>query len=398
MLLVRATFGWRTPFSSFSKVLFFCFEQQDREGQESLLKRKSQIWTQAGPDPNAQMTCPVSRICAKLLAVDSWDHQSSRLSLSRRANKSFPEMLSYSLKKQTDCQTKHFWKNTFLPGETEWRWEIWGTGCSIFVNVIGEYKSYIRSLEPIHQPITITPQHPVLLRSHNVCHIHIRLHTPCNNLVVHPLRNEILTENGCETMFFDEGSVKLNRPWNPVMNYRHLIVWFHSSIAAAVLIYNNCHTCEVRSFSSYTQKYIFLPWWTRKGCGKIKNIWIKNRWHKNSLLAYSHINLRLSESSCLCVSLWANTDPCLQWVWAAWWITEEAVKATEWGSRLTDCNVESPIQMIPTGSLSYIAVWSLVNCKHPFCVWMSFDIRFSVISGRDPISVFVLLLLLWWWF
>lgn len=37
-------------------------------------------------------------------------------------------------------------------------------------------------------------------------------HTPCNNLVVHPLRNEILTENGCETMFFDEGSMKLKLP------------------------------------------------------------------------------------------------------------------------------------------------------------------------------------------
>lgn len=151
---------------------------------------------------------------------------------------------------------------------------------------------------------------------------------------------------------------------------------------------------EKRAVSAVILRSTFLPWWTRKGWGKIKNIWIKNRWHKNSFLTYSHNNLRLSESYCLCVSLWANADLCLQWVWAAWWITEEAVTATEWGSRLTDCNMESPIQMTPRGSSSYIVVWSLVNCKHPFCIWISFDIRFSVISGRDPISE-LLLLLLW---
>lgn len=85
---------------------------------------------------------------------------------------------------------------------------------------------------------------PNILRpSHNTCGIHIPPHAPCNNLVVHQWRNEILTERGCETMFFDEGSMKLKWPWNSVMNYRRPTVQSHSSITAFFkffFIYINC--------------------------------------------------------------------------------------------------------------------------------------------------------------
>lgn len=80
-------------------------------------------------------------------------------------------------------------------------------------------------------------------------------HTHCMLLVItlwlHQLRNEILTEHGYETMFFDEGSVKLKQSCYSVMNCHQLIVWFQTS-APPILIYINCHTWEVQGFRRCT--------------------------------------------------------------------------------------------------------------------------------------------------
>ena len=144
----------------------------------------------------------------------------------------------------------------------------------------------------------------ILLPSHNTCRIHVPPRAPCNNLVVHQRRNEILTGHGCETMFFDEGSMKLKRAWNSVMNYRCPTAQPHSSITA-VFIYINCQKSDAWGVGSCTRKHT-PPWWSRKRLGR-SHIWIKNGWHRSSLLAFSSNNLPVSERFHLCVCFCGRT-------------------------------------------------------------------------------------------
>lgn len=69
---------------------------------------------------------------------------------------------------------------------------------------------------------------------------------------------------------------------------------------------------------------------------------------------------------------------------ASWWITQAAVKETESGSCLADCNVESQIQMIPKGYLfiSWCILWWTVNKHFAFWIWY----QLFVINKEDEIA------------
>lgn len=150
-------------------------------------------------------------------------------------------------------------------------------------------------------------------------------------------KNEILTEHGCETIFFDESSMKMKQPWNSMVYYCHLIAQFYSPIKA-LLMYINDQTRDVQGFSS------------RVYCPNEQDKCIWNKPLKIDDTRGRHFLVIICCESCLpCFSVgerWPVSPVRKSWLELNDESQRQQVTETKWGSCLTDCNMEIPIYMI----------------------------------------------------